>query len=380
MKIRNKYILVGILGAGILCLGGCKKSDIDKEADTKEELLFEDTYEEVELEETVFDEDKWDVPVVDDTEEDIDILDCVQVGEYKGLTLEKSEIEITEEEVNEFIQNVLSHTAIIDGVAEKGDYVYISYTAETDGKSEVETVYERPLILGEYEMPEEFENAVIGMSVQETKDITVTYPKDYSDADIAGKTVAYHVMVSSITRPYTELTQAWVVENTVLETVEEYREAVKTNLEQAAALDQNNSYIQDAWEHLLANCKVEKYLKSELLEKEQQYDTNIQTYLALSGFTMDEYLLENDMDQETYEKEKYESIKLEAEKSMIMQAIAATENFTSDDAEYIQTIQEEALNSQLTEESYCALYEEDELEKTINEIRALDFVIDCAKK
>lgn len=361
MKKFKEYMFVCVFTVCIL-LSGCKN---EENASIGSE------------EENVKTEEKLGVVVVDDTDTDIDVLDCVKLGNYKGLEVEKTKKEIGEKEIDEEISRIISNTQVTDGKAQNGDIVFVSYTASSDGEPLQDNFSAgTQLILGKSDMQPAFDEGIIGMEPGEAKDITVMMPKSYEESpELAGKEVVYHVILNSITRSYSELTEEWVRENTQFKTIEEYRNAVKENLEQGEKLNEQENYEKEVWEKILTDCTVQRYLKSLVDLGEKQYDTNIENYLAISGLDMEGYLEEQGITKEEYEQQREKDIKNEVEKKMIVMAIAEKENLSPGDDEYKLIEENMEKENQMTHEQMVSLYGEEELQEYIMEQRVLEIIM-----
>ena len=85
-------------------------------------------------------------------------------------------------------------------------------------------------MIGEGAVADGFDEGIVGMKAGETKELNLTFPEDYYDSELAGKSAVYQVTVQSIRRT-PELTDEWVAANTDSKTVAEYRAAVQKELE-----------------------------------------------------------------------------------------------------------------------------------------------------
>ena len=89
--------------------------------------------------------------------------------------------------------------------------------------------------MGESGEVEDFDNGLLGMAKGETRELTISFPADYYNPNVAGQTAVYEVTLLQFTRT-PELTDEWVAANTDVKTVDEYRESVRKQLEDNADL------------------------------------------------------------------------------------------------------------------------------------------------
>ena len=108
----------------------------------------------------------------------------VTLGDYTGMTIDRIKTTVTDDDVQEEVQNDLyanaDYTEVTDRAAQNGDTVNIDYIgkidgAEFDGGSDADFDLE----LGSGTFLSDFEDGIVGMKTGETKDITVTFPEDY---------------------------------------------------------------------------------------------------------------------------------------------------------------------------------------------------------
>lgn len=131
----------------------------------------------------------------------------VDLPEYEELEIDKSSVNVTEEEVNEFMENLQERAAEYvpieeDRTVREGDYVKFDWEYYEDGEFEtdgedgiVEIPPENPEIT---EQQYKFARELIGMQAGDEKEIELDFDEDYSDPNLAGKHVKYHVTLNEI--------------------------------------------------------------------------------------------------------------------------------------------------------------------------------------
>ena len=140
----------------------------------------------------------------------------VEIANYKGIPVEITKMEVSEEMINGYLDNSRKQQAVptdVDRASAAGDLVVISYTATLEGKPLAEMLETEagPLAKGEdhwVDLPEEGQEArefipglaaaVLGMSAGETKTFDATYAEDFPIAAVAGKTVSYEVTATQV--------------------------------------------------------------------------------------------------------------------------------------------------------------------------------------
>ncbi len=169
---------------------------------------------------------------------DFKASDYVELGEYKGLEIVSPDIEVSEEEINDYVDYILSSSienVEIEGrdVVKNGDIANIDYEGKKDGVAfEGGTAQGTDLKIGSGQFIPGFEDGVIGMKIGETKDIELSFPDTYPNEELAGKPVVFTVKLNSIKEEVVpELTDEFVASlNEGVSTVAEYKEQVKNGL------------------------------------------------------------------------------------------------------------------------------------------------------
>ncbi|MBL9156790.1 MAG: trigger factor [Verrucomicrobiales bacterium] len=174
----------------------------------------------------------------------------VEVPEYKGITVEVAKMEVTDEMVDNYLDNTRKQHALpvdVDQAARPGDLAVIDYTASLDGQPLADQVEKEvgPLATGSdhwVDLPEEGQEprefipglaaAVLGMSKGGTKTFDATFAEEFPVAVVAGKTVSYEVTVTQVkARELPELNDAFAA-TLGLESLEQLKERVRGQFEQ----------------------------------------------------------------------------------------------------------------------------------------------------
>ena len=125
----------------------------------------------------------------------------IEVGNYKGLTLTTQKAEVTDSMMEDELNSLMEqYPAEITGrPAKEGDVANIDYVGTKDGVAfQGGTADGYDLTLGSHTFIDGFEDGVIGMNIGEERDLNLTFPENYSNADLAGKAVVFHVTLNSI--------------------------------------------------------------------------------------------------------------------------------------------------------------------------------------
>lgn len=323
------------------------------------------------------------IPVVD---EEVDPAECVTLGDYKKLTLEKKVEQVTDDDVQTAI---MAETAVTmddpDATVQKGDTADIAYVGKVDGKEfDGGSSDSYNLVIGSGTFIDGFEDGVIGMKTGETKDLNLKFPDSYQSTDLAGKDVVFTVTVNAFTRPAEnidgwELDDAWVAKNTDYSTVEEYRAGKRAELEAANETTAENNLQNDAMQQVADGCTFTKIPKSYITLGEEDYDKRYTSYLQNYGITLDDYL-EQYADRATYNQEKATYAGTMAKSALLLDAVKEAEGWTTDDQDYQQILNDEAANANMSQEDFLKAandyYGEDTVVRNIMMERMINMVLD----
>ena len=310
-----------------------------------------------------------------------DISEYVTIGDYKGFTLDRYTQAVTDDDVEAEISYELQDkgTEVKDGTVETGDTVTINFTGTVDGKEfDGGSAEDYELVVGEGDMGiDGFEDGLVGMKKGETKELTLTLPEGYSEDDsLSGKEAVFKVTLQKFTRA-SELTDEWVTSNTDYKSVDEYKKAVRENLEKQASTTADNELYATAWSEVLDTSEVKKYPEEEVKKAEESYkalnektakenDMELSDLLEAWGITEDEF---------NEECKNYAESKVE--QNLIVQGIIDAEGLSLNDKET-----EELKNNLILDYGVASIdelteaYGEDEVNESLALLRVEKFIVD----
>ncbi len=274
---------------------------------------------------------------------DVTANDLLDLADYKNITAPLSEIEYSDEAVDNDINTLLKDYGELatdtDALIKDGDKVNIDYVGTIDGvefSGGNTNGAGTDLEIGSNSYVDDFESQLIGHKAGDNVTVNVTFPTDYSNADVAGKEAVFEVVVNGIYEA-PEFTDEFVKENLSEDasTVAEYREYLKqTNYEENL----------DTWleKYLLDNTTVntypEKYfnhLKSIQKYEDQMSVEYMNNFYSSMGYdqtvTFEEYV---GMSETVYDANLEEEIKDRAKKALLYQAIYENEGLTVSKDDY----------------------------------------------
>lgn len=266
----------------------------------------------------------------------------IKISVYKGVEIAEVEkpAEIVEEDIEVEIQSILEANAtvteITDRAVQDGDTVDINFVGKVDGKEfDGGSADNYSLVIGSGAFIDGFEDSIIGHKVGETFDWNGKFPEEYTE-ELAGKDCVFTITVNAITvEENAELNDEFV--KTVSETattVDEYKEEIKTQLEEAAQSNYDYSMKSAAWSKVLENTEVLVWPET----VEEQYNSVIEQYKSIAEYYGEDYeefiVAQMGTTLEDFETEMMNQVQ-EAEKEMMAAAaIAEKEGIELTDEKY----------------------------------------------
>lgn len=310
-----------------------------------------------------------------------DVSKYVTIGEYKGLELTRTSQPVTDDDVQAEINYNLEDngTEVKDGTVENGDTVTINFTGTIDGKEfDGGSAEDYELVVGDGEMIDGFEDGIVGMKSGETKELDLTFPDDYYEESVAGKAVVFKVTLQKFTRP-AELTDEWVAENTEYKTVDEYRAAVKTQLEDTAVQTADYELYSDAWNEVQAASEIKDYPKEDVDAAKKSYQELNEKYVKDAGMEMADFLESQGMSEEDYESECQQYAESKVEQNLIVQGIMDAEGLSIDDEE-TQKLKDDLIKEYgfASIDEMIETYGEQEVNESLALLRVERFIVDNA--
>lgn len=313
-----------------------------------------------------------------------DVDKYITIGEYKGIQLDKTVAEITEEEVDAQISNDLKNKAeeVTDknGTVENGDLVTINFVGTKDGETfDGGTANNYDLIIGEGMMIDGFEDGIIGMKKGETKEVPLTFPEDYYEPSMAGADVVFKITLQNFRRT-PELSEEWVAANTDYKTLEEYREGTRKTLAEAAEQSAQNNLQNTAWGTVIGNCEVKEYPQDDIDNAVAEYKKLNEEYAAQGDMDLEKFVESQGLTMETFEEQCQQYAEAKVKQNLVVQGIMDKEGLTLEDEESLK------IQNQLIEQfgvkdlaDLVDQYGQVAVDESIGILRVTDFIVDQAE-
>ncbi|HCM92607.1 MAG TPA: hypothetical protein DIS78_08595 [Lachnospiraceae bacterium] len=272
----------------------------------------------------------------------------VTLPEYKGISIKKSDIEYSDEEVQSDIDDQLNqHTELstdTDKKIEDGDKINLDYVGTIDGvefEGGNSNGQGSDLTIGSGTFIDDFEQQLIGSGVGDNVTVNVTFPDDYQSADLAGKDAQFDCTINGIyVAP--EFTDDFVAEylSDKASTVEEYKQYLKDTHYETNLNDWIENYLRDNTTVTSYPSRYLKNLKSVQKYSEMESFNIMKDVYAQYGMTYNDFYDYQGKSEEEYDESLDETCK-ETEKDILTyQAIMEKEGIRSTIEDYKAHIKE----------------------------------------
>lgn len=223
----------------------------------------------------------------------------VTLGEYKGVEVEKKEIEVTEEEIQAAVDKERDNNSrtidVDDRPVQKGDMIKLDFDGSVDGvpfeggKSE-----NYPLTIGSGSFIPGFEDQLIGAKVGEEREVNVTFPEEYHAEELKGKPAVFKCTVKTIKRKVLPaLDDEFAKKASTFQTLDELKADIRSNLEKTAeskaVSEKREAAIKEASENATVDVPevmIENRINvmiQELAMRLEQQGMKLEMYLQYAG-------------------------------------------------------------------------------------------------
>ena len=262
----------------------------------------------------------------------------IEIGEYKGLKAEKTDVKVTPEEVEAEVNAMAERNArmvsVEDRAAQNGDTVIIDFEGFTDGVAfEGGKGEGHSLTLGSGQFIPGFEDQIVGKNIGDEFDVNVTFPEDYGAKELAGKEAVFKVKLHEI-----KVRELPTVDDEFAKDVSEFDtlDALKADLEKKA-LERKTKAADEAVENALVQQIVDS-IKGEIPEamfenRLEQLTEDFAYRLQSQGLNLETYLKYTNSNIDEFKKSFRPQAESQVKFRLALEKIAALENITPSEEE-----------------------------------------------
>lgn len=360
--MRKRFLAVVMC----VCLGmtmfacGASKDDNTKETESGTSEATEPAYTEEDL--------------VDDSNGDLNILDYVDLGDYKGIELTKSITKVTDDDVTNEMESKAVELTGSDVTVEDGDTAIIDFVGKLNGVAfDGGTASNYELEIGSGS----FIDGLIGVKKGDTVDLNLTFPESYQSTELAGKDVVFTVTVNGVKRK-PQLNDEWLAANTNYATLAEFAAETKQKLEDNAETTASNTLESSGLDQVISNSTVKKYYKSLIEQGESQYEKRLNAYASAYGKSLSELLAAQGMTESQYQNQKQKQGVSYAQVAMVVYAIAQDAGLSEADAEYQTILNDLANNYNMDAATFSSTYGESLVKSSVMSQYAMNYIVSNA--
>ena len=280
----------------------------------------------------------------------------VKLGNYKGLKVNKEEAKVTKKEIEHEVSHILDRYAELvskDGAVEDGDTVIIDFKGFKDDEAfEGGSAEGYSLEIGSHSFIPGFEEGIIGMKKDESKDIDLTFPEDYMAKDLAGQKVVFNVLVHDIKKRVVPELDEEFFKDLDMEGVtnkEELNKVIEEEIKAQKEHDNENKFIDNLLEAASKNMTIdldEEIIDAEVERMYKQFTERLkmqgideELYFTYAGVTKEK--VKEDMKKEAEARVKYR---------YLLEAIVKEEKIEIADKEAKEELKKMADTYKMTEE------------------------------
>lgn len=264
---------------------------------------------------------------------DIQVKPEVKLGDYTNLGVKKDSVRVLKKDIEEQIKHMQERYAELEikeeGAVENGDTAVIDFEGFKDGVAFDGGKGENyPLVIGSGSFIPGFEEQLIGMKAEESKDIEVTFPENYQEASLAGQPVIFKVCVHEIKTKVLpeyndELVKMANIEN--VNNVKEFEAYLKEDLKKHKEEDAENKYTNDCLTKVVDNATVE--IPQVMIDEEcDQMVNDFKQRLAQQGMTLDQFTQFTGQNEDVIREQMAVDAANKVKVRLVLETVAKEEN------------------------------------------------------
>ena len=310
----------------------------------------------------------------------------VTLGDYKGVEVPKTEIAVTDEEVDAEVkkeQDKNSRTVVVeDRAAANGDITTIDFEGFVDGVAfDGGKGSDYALTLGSGTFIPGFEDQLVGANTGNHVEVKVTFPEEYQAKELAGKEAVFQCDVKKIeTKEVPELDDEFAKDVSEFDTLAEYKEDVKKNLTEKKEKEARTAKENAAVDKAIENAQMDipdlmiqtqcRQMMDDFARRMQQQGLSMDQYFQFTGQSMDKMM--EDMKPQALKR---------IQTRLVLEKIAETENTQPSEEEITEEIQKMADAYKMEADKIREAFGEDgieQLKKDLSVQKAVTLIADAA--
>ena len=312
----------------------------------------------------------------------------VTLGDYKGVEVPKTEITVTDEDVDAEIKKEQEKNSRTINVEDRGaqlqDVVTIDFEGSVDGVPfDGGQATEYPLTLGSNTFIPGFEDQLVGAKVGDDVDVKVTFPEEYQAKELAGKEAIFKCAVKKIeAKELPELDDDFAKDVSEFDTLAEYKEHVKTNLVERKENEAKRAKEDAAVDKAIENAQMD-IPEAMLMTQCRQMLDDFSRRMQSQGLSMDQYFQFTGMTAEKMMEDMKPQALKRIQTRLVLEKVAEVENIQPTEEEVNEEISKMAEAYKMEADKLKELLGERELEQMKKDMavqKAVTVIADAAKE
>ncbi len=310
----------------------------------------------------------------------------VTLGDYKGLEVEKTEVSVSEEEIDKEVDRERENNSrmldIDDRAVENGDMIKLDFEGFVDGVAfEGGKGTDYPLTIGSGSFIPGFEEQLIGAKLGEETEVNVTFPEEYQAKDLAGKAAVFKCKVNEIkVKELPEADDEFAKDVSEFDTLAEYRDDIRAKLLERKTQEAKREKERKALDKAVENATMEipdamvneqvRRIADDFARRLQTQGLSMEQYMQFTGMTPDSYM-------EQVQPEALKRIK----NSLVLEAIAKAEDIQISDEQVDEEIKKMAESYKMEPDKLKEMMGDYEMEQLKNDLAvqaAVELISDAA--
>ena len=309
----------------------------------------------------------------------------VKLGKYKGIQLSKVEYNVSDEDINHELGHMAERNSrlvtVEDRAVEDGDITVIDFEGFVDGVAfEGGKAENHELTIGSKTFIPGFEDQIIGMKIDEERDINVKFPEEYFSEELKGKDAIFKVKLHEIKKKeLPELNDDFAKDTSEFDTLDELKASIKEKLEHENEHKAKYEMEDAAIKAVTETAEVE--IPSGMIETElDNMIKDMETRMSYQGIMMEQYLQMMGKTMEEFRKENEEQAKVSVKTRLTLEAIVKAENIEASEEDVNAKVEEmSAMYGKTAEELKANEQFVTYIKDSLKNEAVLKFIIDNAK-
>ena len=314
----------------------------------------------------------------------VQVIPEVKLGKYKGIELNKIEYNVSDEDIEHELGHMQEKNSRIvtveDRPVEPKDITVIDFEGFVDGKAfDGGKAEKHELEIGSNTFIPGFEDQIIGMRIEEEKDINVKFPEEYFSKDLAGKDATFKVKLHEIKKKeLPELDDEFAKDVSEFDTLKELKADIKSKQEkqneEKAKYETQDAVIKE----LCKDVKVD--IPSGMIEMEiDNMIKDIEQRLSYQGLKLEQYLQMMGMDMDALHAQLMPAAKQQAIFEAIIDEIIRVENLMTSDEDVDRQVDLMSQQYQMDKKDILEKIDLEGLRRDLNRIQASQLILNSAK-